>query len=291
MAYSKQKERGDLFTLFFITIIGLVTHWVGSDYVTAILAMIGTLVANGLQPIFYPVVKKYEVDKDTFVIRKYGTGKHIFDFPRNVDPKNFNSLLYSRYTFEIQLPLVPLFKMVKIEFPENTGKDIYIDIDNLKFEYMAPGIDKPEIKGNALIIKVNLSAWSIVQIRYPVDVYQKLEDSLDTHISGIICPTFDGDKYQIGIDFVNSENISIKYIECSEEDLKIDDKDWEKIVEKIKGPDKEHIINRYGNRDEAGFYKGKPYIKANNVKPKEHRYYEIRSDQELSPMPSSYCET
>lgn len=285
MVWSKQKERGDLFTLFFIMIVGLIAHWLGSDYVTAILAMIGILVANGLQPIFYPLVSNYDSKTETYITRRclksffiskdLDSINELFkDADKNKFDNQFNSYLYRNFIFTMKLPLIQIFDKTKIPFPT---KEIEIINDDLN--YKIPGIEIPIKYNNSLLLKTSLTGWSVAQIDYPVKICIKLEKFNVLKVSNEVRET--NGKYYITVEVVNNENFFIDYYEFFGDDH-IDEDDWNKIknIHNFIIGEKKLIRNFREKKyvDRIGFYKGNTFGIIQKLGPRETRFYTIENN-------------
>lgn len=280
-------EKPMWFTLFFIIFVSIFVYNITAEFLPVVLTVAGLIFANhSLQPLFYPVIIKNQVSA------RYITSHSKRGYPpfkEGSDPKTevpeFDFYLHNDEVFVIKLPLIPIFRIIKLDFPATT--EIYVDNNDLTTYSVVPFIDAPEAKGKSIKLKVRVSAWTITEVLYPVTFTQKLEKEPAVGISGVsyyypyreeeIDPSLPRghmsinkkDEYGILIDAFNRESVPIKYYEgvgkISIEDTEV----WKKFKN-------EHTQVSFPNGDNVGLYKGHIYFMiSTEIKSMERRYYYI----------------
>jgi hypothetical protein len=274
-------------TLFFIIFVSLLVYNITAEFLPVVLTVAGLIFANhSIQPLFYPVIIKNEVGE------RYITSHSKLGYPpfkKGSDPKTgapeFDFYLHNDEVFVIKLPLIPIFRMIKLDFPAT--EEIYVDNNDLTTYSVVPFIDAPEAKGKSIKIKVRVSAWTITEVSYPVTFTQKLEKEPAVGIGGVSyyypykeeeIEPFSSlgyesinkkDEYGILINAFNLESVPIKYYEgigkISIEDSEV----WKKFKN-------EHIQVSFPNGDNVGLYKGHIYFMiSTEIKSMERRNYYI----------------
>lgn len=291
-----RKEKPMEFTLVFITFVSIIVYSITTNFLPVVLMVVGLIFTHhSVQPLFYPVAVKNESSE-----RNIKSFHSQYFFPpyrisNGVDPKSekpkFDFYLHNDEVYIIKLPLFPVFKKIKIDFPGT--KEVSVEKDDLTKYSVVPFIDAPEVDGNSIKLKVRVSSWTITEVRYPVTFKQKLEKEPKIGLAGGVTfyhpytekeiePFFDldykpinkKDEYGILIDAFNQESVPVKYYEgigkISVEDSEI----WKKF-------DEEHVQVEYPNGDIVGIFKGHFYCQiSNKIDPWERRHYYISSKGE-----------
>lgn len=280
-------EKPMWFTLFFIIFVSLLVYDITAEFLPVALTVAGLIFANhSIQPLFYPVIIKNEVSE------RYITNHSKLGYPPfkdGSDPRKevpeLDTYLHNSEVFMIKLPLIPIFKTIKLDFPAT--KEIYVDNNDLTKYSLVPFIDAPDAKGKSIKLKVRVSAWTITEVSYPVTFTQKLEKEPSVGIGSVFyyypykeeeIKPFSSlgyesinkkDEYGILINVFNRESVPIKHYEgigkISIEDSGV----WKKFK-------KEHIQVSFPNGDNVGLYKGHIYFMiSTEIKSMENRYYYI----------------
>jgi|GEM_PF-6931473 len=269
-------ERPMEFTLTFIILVSLVVYSISNDFIPVVLTIVGLIFANhSVQPLFYPIAVKSQ-NKDRYITSIHS--KHSFPpfriegLKEGCDPEKeepeFDYYLHNYESFTIKLPIFPIFRTIKIDFPAT--KEVSIDtVDVTKYSVL-PFIDVPIAEGNSVKLKIRTSAWTITETEYPIHFSQKLKESPKAGISSY-CPYNKGDEYGVLLSFYSRASVPLRYYEGVGGIMTIDKEIWSKF-------EREHIQVSFENGDIVGIYKGRIYFRiSDEVKPFQQRNYYISS--------------
>ena len=273
-------EKPMWFTPFFILFVSLLVYKITAEFLPVVLTFTGLIFANhSVQPLFYPVIIKNEVS-DRYITSQFKVSYPSFkegSDPHKESPE-FDLYLHNYEIFTMKLPLIPIFKTMKIDFPAT--EEISVDNYDITTYSVVPFIDAPETIGKSIKLKLRVSAWTISEVSYPVKFTQKLDKepvniitSVSPYKEGIelIHPINNKDEYGILIGAFNSESVPIKYYEGLGKILIKDSEVWNKFKN-------DHVQVSFPNGDNIGLYKGHIYYMiSTEMKPMERRHYYISS--------------
>lgn len=283
------------FTLTFIAWASVAVYSIANDFIPAVLTIIGLIFANhSVQPLFYPIAVKSQ-NKDRYITSHHR--KHSFppfrieglkegDDPEKEEPK-FDYYLHNYESFTIKLPIIPVFKTIKVDYPAT--QEVSIDTGDITRYSVLPFIDVPMAEGNSIKLKIRASAWTITEAEYPIHFSQKLEEGPNAGIGGVTYyypyskeefasfpeykPINKEDEYGVLVSFYNYASAPLRYYEGVGRVI-IDKDIWSNFG-------KAHIQVSFENDDIVGVYKGHIYFRiSDELKPFQRRNYYISSREE-----------
>jgi len=284
-------ERPREFTLTFILLASLAVYSTSNDFIPVVLTIVGLIFANhSVQPLFYPLAVKSQ-NKDRYLTSNHS--KHFFPpYKEGSDPEKekpeFDYYLHNYESFTIKLPIFPIFRTIKIDFPAT--KEVSIDTGDVTKYSVLPFIDVPIAEGNSVKLKIRTSAWTITEAEYPIHFSQKLKESPNAGI-GSITPSYPyskekfadfpdykpinkEDEYGVLLSFYSQASVPLRYYEGVGGIMTISEEIWSKF-------EREHIQVSFENGDIVGIYRGHIYFRiSDEVKPFQQRNYYISSKGE-----------
>ncbi|MBI5252989.1 MAG: hypothetical protein HY930_01115 [Euryarchaeota archaeon] len=282
-------ERPMEFTLTFIILASLAVYRISNDFVQVVLTIVGLIFANhSVQPLFYPIAVKSQ-SKDRYITSNHA--KHSFPpYKEGSDPEKekpeFDYYLHNCVSFTIKLPIFPIFRTIKIDFPAT--KEVSIDTGDVTKYSVLPFIDVPKAEGNSIKLKIRTSAWTITETEYPIHFSQKLKESPNTGIASgaYYSPYSKGeftgfpdykpinkeDEHGVLLSFYSHASVPLRYYEGVDNIIASSKDIWSKFF------GREHIQVSFENGDIVGIYKGYVYFRiSDEVKPFQQRNYYISS--------------
>lgn len=258
--------------LIFSTVSLVITAFgITTNYLAVIITISGLLFFNhSVQPFFSPLIVEKQ-SKDIYLIR------FTKDLSINGD---FN--LYKTDNYTIKLPLIALFKKIKIHV--GTGLVIF---DPIRY-HTDPFIITPTPTEDSIVLelKEKIDAWFINKIDYQISYGYKIEDSVIKEIehreAGPIglrpaTPLFETTHFNM-----ISEDIIIGVLVEVLNPLSMPFKTYHQTIKDLdfwKDANKNFGLIYYENRDEIYLSEGRSYCIISDLGPYEKRSYYIYSNK------------